>query len=419
MAKTILIVYSSGGGNTKNSAEAIAEGVKQAGGNLVGIKNVTEMTVDELTKPDCILIGEPTWGDGEHYDDYLPFDNNMKERLAPDKKLAGKQCAVFAGCDRAYPIFGNAVDMIEDRLIECGAEIMQQGVKVELEHNEHSLAFCKKWGHDFVKRINGEMPKQPHIPRMTHDDADRVKGIDPASRKKGAAAGAAAGGAAVVAAVKDAKTPGTVRPKPEAKAAVIPYKTTIAPARTFERKFTKSEIARRRFIQAGTYGSIGVISAAVAVFFFPGGWQVGVSQGRPYFKIGSPNVLFEPPTKFKIGSVDQYQIGKVDTRWQTRYRVWVVREPSKLYVGLLLCTHLGCTPDWKESENKFKCPCHGSGYYQDGVNYEGPAPRPMEHCDVRIDPSDGQIIVDKGKTYREEKGEWKLGGAQGGAFIAL
>jgi len=418
MAKSILIVYSTGGGNTKNTAEAVAEGVKQAGGNLVGVKNVTEIQVDDLTKADCLLMGEPTWGDGEHYDDYLPFDKAMQEKLASGKKLAGKQCAVFAGCDRAYAIFGNAVDMIEDRLMECGGEIMQQGIKVELEHNEHSLNFCKKWGADFAKRVAGEMPKQPYIPRMTHDDADRVKGLDPAARKKGAAA-AQKGGVAAKSAVTDAKHPGTVRPKPEAKASLLPYRSTVAPAKTFDRKFTAAEVSRRRFVQGGTYGGIALISGAVAAFFFPGGFQVGNTRNGPYFSIGSKNVLFEPPTRFKIGTIEDYQVGKVDTRWQTKFRVWVVREPSKLYVGLLLCTHLGCTPDWKESENKFKCPCHGSGYYLDGVNFEGPAPRPMEHCQVTIDPSDGQVVVDKGKTYRQEKNEWVDGGAMGGAYIAL
>ncbi len=43
-------------------------------------------------------------------------------------------------------------------------------------------------------------------------------------------------------------------------------------------------------------------------------------------------------------------------------RVWVVREPDRIFVIFARCTHLGCTPEWKPSENKFKCPCHGSGY---------------------------------------------------------
>jgi len=51
----------------------------------------------------------------------------------------------------------------------------------------------------------------------------------------------------------------------------------------------------------------------------------------------------------------------------------VVRDPDRLFVIYARCTHLGCTPDWKSSENKFKCPCHGSGYDNEGVNFEGPA----------------------------------------------
>jgi Rieske Fe-S protein len=27
-----------------------------------------------------------------------------------------------------------------------------------------------------------------------------------------------------------------------------------------------------------------------------------------------------------------------------------------------ICTHLGCTPRYLATEDKYKCPCHGSGY---------------------------------------------------------
>ncbi len=46
--------------------------------------------------------------------------------------------------------------------------------------------------------------------------------------------------------------------------------------------------------------------------------------------------------------------------------------PRAIFVISAICTHLGCTPDWKPSENKFKCPCHGSGYDPEGINFEGP-----------------------------------------------
>jgi cytochrome b6-f complex iron-sulfur subunit len=70
------------------------------------------------------------------------------------------------------------------------------------------------------------------------------------------------------------------------------------------------------------------------------------------------------------------------------------------------CTHLGCTPRWLEAENKFKCPCHGSGYYVSGINFEGPAPRPLERAEIGISAEDGQIIVDKAVRYLYERGQW-------------
>jgi len=77
----------------------------------------------------------------------------------------------------------------------------------------------------------------------------------------------------------------------------------------------------------------------------------------------------------------------------------VVRNTEGIFVIYAVCTHLGCTPDWKAAENKFKCPCHGSGYDSEGVNFEGPAPRPMDRAHVDTTP-DGQIEVDVSRLYR-------------------
>ena len=74
------------------------------------------------------------------------------------------------------------------------------------------------------------------------------------------------------------------------------------------------------------------------------------------------------------------------------------------------CAHLGCTPSWLAAEGKFKCPCHGSGFTPDGLNIEGPAPRPLERFKVALDEN-GQIIVDAGIRFRGERGEWDKQGA--------
>jgi len=70
-----------------------------------------------------------------------------------------------------------------------------------------------------------------------------------------------------------------------------------------------------------------------------------------------------------------------------------------------VCTHLGCTPNWLDAEQKFKRPCHGSGFYKDGINFEGPAPRPLERYAIRR-ADDGQIEVDKSRIFQEEMGQW-------------
>ena len=122
-----------------------------------------------------------------------------------------------------------------------------------------------------------------------------------------------------------------------------------------------------------------------------------------FFRFFLPRTLFEPATSFKIGYPEEYGLG-VDTKFQQKYRIWVDRTPDRLFVIYARCTHLGCTPDWKAGENKFKCPCHGSGYDSEGVNFEGPAPRPMDRARVEKSP-DGQILVDVSRLYQWPKGQ--------------
>ena len=118
-----------------------------------------------------------------------------------------------------------------------------------------------------------------------------------------------------------------------------------------------------------------------------------------------PNVLFEPPQTFRAGFPDDYSSGEVSTRYKNQYGVWIVRSTTEIYVLSTECTHLGCTPSWMGRDQKFKCPCHGSGFRKTGINFEGPAPRPLERYRVVLG-DDGQLLVDKTRKYQFEKGEW-------------
>ena len=139
------------------------------------------------------------------------------------------------------------------------------------------------------------------------------------------------------------------------------------------------------------------------------GWMAFAAATGGFFTIIIrflfPNVLFEPPQSFKIGYPDDCESGKVDLRFKKQYNVWIVRDEEKIIALSTVCTHLGCTPNWLETERKFKCPCHGSGFRSSGINFEGPAPRPLERYKISL-ANDGQILVDKTKSFKYEKGEW-------------
>jgi len=128
--------------------------------------------------------------------------------------------------------------------------------------------------------------------------------------------------------------------------------------------------------------------------------------GIAVFRFMFPNVLTEPPSTFKVGFPGDFAIGAVDERFKEKFRVWVVRNEEGIYALQSICTHLGCTPNWLEAETKFKCPCHGSGFYISGINFEGPAPRPLERVKVSL-ADDGQLLVDKGRTFKFEAGQWE------------
>jgi cytochrome b6-f complex iron-sulfur subunit len=178
----------------------------------------------------------------------------------------------------------------------------------------------------------------------------------------------------------------TSTPTPSVNAGVSKAVAARPPAGPIVQSFEDPPVNkfRRRIVWGVVASFTGVLGLSILRFFLP-------------------RAIFEPSSIFRIGFPGDYALG-VDTKWQQQYRIWVVRNSERLFVIYARCTHLGCTPDWKASENKFKCPCHGSGYDSEGVNFEGPAPRPMDRAEVRVD-AEGQIVVNTGKLY-----DWPKGG---------
>lgn len=194
---------------------------------------------------------------------------------------------------------------------------------------------------------------------------------------------------------KSAK-PKRIAPPMPAKPDYAKPKVAKAPTVDGERRFTVVALS----MLVGSFLAVGFSSLTVTV----GLWTLGLARFM------FPNLLREPPSRFKVGFAGDFPPGFVETKFKAKYGVWVVNGvyngQGQIYALMSVCTHLGCTPNWLEAERKFKCPCHGSGFYSDGVNFEGPAPRPLERYAIRI-ADDGQLEIDKSQSFQQEMGGWE------------
>jgi cytochrome b6-f complex iron-sulfur subunit len=132
-------------------------------------------------------------------------------------------------------------------------------------------------------------------------------------------------------------------------------------------------------------GMLGKVSVALAFFI-----QLAAAA-RAFL----PNVLYEPLKRFKLRRPDQYPQGY---NFDPDHRLFVIRKQDSFHVISAICTHLGCTVQWRETE--FDCPCHGSRFRPDGEVIGGPAPRPLPWFDVSLS-ADGFIEVDSGTQVAE------------------
>lgn len=265
-----------------------------------------------------------------------------------------------------------------------------------------------------AKKEGGEpAAAKPAAPKPAPKPAAKAAAAKPASPKDGPKTGVQRDTASILAAARAGAKPGPVskaeapaRPAPRPKPAVAAEKpVAVVPPRPVkpEMKAKKGgdEEDRRGFLQIalGTAMATGFTALSVTGGLF--------TLGLARFLF--PNVLAEPPSKFKVGFKDAFPAGKVETKYVPQYGVWVVNGDfngtQQIYALKTVCTHLGCTPSWLEAEQKFKCPCHGSGFYKDGINFEGPAPRPLERYAIRI-ADDGQLEIDKSRAFQEELGQW-------------
>jgi menaquinol-cytochrome c reductase iron-sulfur subunit len=144
------------------------------------------------------------------------------------------------------------------------------------------------------------------------------------------------------------------------------------------------EVSRRRFYAGIIYGVGFAISAALAI------------PAALY-------VLIPPKRRRKQAWVDAGDISKLEPNipsevifdqirtdgWTSTLQkktAWVVNIPGEGVVAYgPQCTHLGCAYHWEEGPKQFLCPCHTSIFAVDGKVISGPAPRPLDRYETKVE----------------------------------
>ena len=124
MTKAI-IVYGSTTGNTELLSDYVADAMRDSGLDVT-VRNVTDSDVYDLYGYDIIVLGSSSWGGGELQDDFIDFYDEMEGLF-----LGGKKAAAFGPGDGSYETFCKAVDLLENRLKECGADVVTPSLRVD------------------------------------------------------------------------------------------------------------------------------------------------------------------------------------------------------------------------------------------------------------------------------------------------
>lgn len=144
----ILILYASMSGNTEEIANLVAEGLQENGIEPTIIDIMNSPFAHELLEYDGVIIGSYTWGDGELPDDFLEFYVEMS-----GVDLSGIKSAVFGSGDHAFLEFCAAVEIFERKLLECNAQLVQKGLKIEMSPTNAEKPICKEFGAKFARNF--------------------------------------------------------------------------------------------------------------------------------------------------------------------------------------------------------------------------------------------------------------------------
>jgi cytochrome b6-f complex iron-sulfur subunit len=99
-----------------------------------------------------------------------------------------------------------------------------------------------------------------------------------------------------------------------------------------------------------------------------------------------------PPAETNLGANDALAatVGELKPnsakvfRFGTRPALLIRTSEGEYRAVSAVCTHLGCTVQYKGDAKEIWCACHNGFYDLNGRNVSGPPPRPLEAYDVHV-----------------------------------
>jgi cytochrome b6-f complex iron-sulfur subunit len=74
-----------------------------------------------------------------------------------------------------------------------------------------------------------------------------------------------------------------------------------------------------------------------------------------------------------------------------REKVFILNKDGEYHAMSAICTHLGCTVQWKPDEQLVWCACHNARYDTEGKIISGPQPRSLAPYNLTV--QDGNLIL--------------------------
>jgi Rieske Fe-S protein len=130
-------------------------------------------------------------------------------------------------------------------------------------------------------------------------------------------------------------------------------------------------------------------------------WLLGTSAGAFALSVMYPVVRFvvPPAAAESTASTVTLEFGPDEIapnqgrpfRFGNRPGLLVRTPGGELRAFSAECTHLSCTVQYREDESRIWCACHNGFFDLNGVNVQGPPPRPLEDFEVNVRGE--QIVV--------------------------